>query len=235
MSTRKSERAFRRSYRRAVVKYTAFAVLNWFGLAAYAISVIGPAVQSIRHIVLTRGTRALLLYLFPLVWSSFASIAVLRTVKYCAAMLAFLREKVSVKSGTVTQKQGRRYVVEGIPPEGVKRVSIAYFIRPICFQIHDRDCEPEGGLQPGDLVSVVYPADRILYHDTHGSKSIPAIFTFSQTRIDRRALFPKSDPRLRLVLWCVCVFCLTAALSGGFYCVWNRIWTAMLASHGVTL
>lgn len=54
MSTRKSERAFRRSYRRAVVKYTAFAVLNWFGLAAYAISVIGPAVQSIRHIVLAR-------------------------------------------------------------------------------------------------------------------------------------------------------------------------------------
>ena len=220
-------RTYRSSYKRFIIKHTIFMILNFFGIEAYCVVVIKPAVQAILYGSGVRGKQILFLLIFPLAWTVLAFLAALSALKYCQAVLSLLKGNVSVKLGCITQKQKKIYDVTRILPEGVKKSSVPHLLLPARFAIQDCDCER--GFQVGDGICVVYPASNML--NLGLPNTIPAIYAFSTDESRRLNDIPKETLSGWLVLWEILVFLITAALSVSFCLFWNRV----LAMRGFIL
>lgn len=216
-------RTYQSSYKRFIIKHTIFIILSFSGIALYFISVVNPAVQSIFGVSRVHGDRTLFGLIIPLMWTGLTLIATVENVKYYRAVLAVLKGKVLVKTGTIVLKQKKIYDVTDILSEKAKKSVNPYLLRRVHFKI--RDCDSECSLQVGDTVSVIYPTSRIFYDN----RAIPAIYVFpsDKSRPDY------SISKRKIVLWGIIVFAATAILSVLYYFLWNSIWVALLAERGV--
>lgn len=210
---------YKSSYKRFIIKHTIFIILSFSGISLYFISVVNPAVQSIFGTSKIHGEQTLFSLIIPLIWTGLALVATFQHVKYYRAVLAVLRGKVLVKTGTIVLKQKRIYDVADILSKKAKKSVNPYFLSRVHFKI--RDCDSECSLQVGNTVSVIYPASHVFY-DKDG---IPAIYVFSSE---------KSRPEYSISKRKI-VFIATAILSVSYYFLWNSIWIALLAERGIAL
>ncbi len=204
---------------------THFLILYISGLMLYCLTVIDPAVEAILHGSRTYGDQMLLLLVFPLVFFALWSVAAWWAVQYLRGVLSLLRGNVLVKTGQVTQKRKRIYVVTAVLPKHMKRSSCQHLTRPDRFYIRDRDCERP--FQAGDMIRIVYPASRVL---RTGPQGIPAIYAFSgddagEWRDESMEVLSGKELRRRLVVFGI----LVALITAGLFCLLGFLWSIVWA------